>query len=266
MEPGCIQSANETVLSALEKKISDLFEYRRIPWLVNYIENEGFRELYLKLLIDLQKEIFHYDSELERSWTLDHQRLEVLWASMESSLQRIISVGGDVEEYLSQIRTYALNEMSMRTGFHLNNLPIRYFYYYKSCDVRLIRRLIFERCEENVLKHNLSDWLIFDWVTEVNDDICDVFEDLDTNNGNRFLHSCMNVGLDRTFNEYIDFLHYLRGKATDSDNLPVNGKQQLILNWTLEEMDRTIDELKGIIGHQKLIKISHTPALNERIN
>ena len=79
----------------------------------------------------------------------------------------------------------------MKWTFEKGLLPTRlemeYFYFYKSCDVKLLRRLIYEtRLKGSKSFGSLSDWRYFDLVTEVNDDVADIL---------KTYHLSMEIGL-----------------------------------------------------------------------
>jgi hypothetical protein len=59
----------------------------------------------------------------------------------------------------------------------------------------------------------LSIWRYFDLVTEVNDDVVDVFEDLDFINGNIVLLSMMSEGKDATLSKFFKFLDDIHVQA-----------------------------------------------------
>ncbi|MDX1685099.1 MAG: hypothetical protein R3275_07670 [Saprospiraceae bacterium] len=207
-------------MSNIQKKISELFEYRRLPWMLEQeFDQIDSRRKFLNVLKDLQYVIFLYDKQLESSWELDHDLLSIKWKDIELSLSQLLGPEERLQDYLSEIQIYAENEMRMRQGFLLSDIAIETFYYYKSCDVRLMRRLILERaCSEDEAKERLADWRLYDLVAEVNDDVMDLEEDVDTFNGNRFLHGMRYGEVRSTHQEYLRFLGGCRTKVWEQIN------------------------------------------------
>lgn len=219
------------------KKIGELFEYRGIHELAvrfGQIDSE-----YYDLLIELQYSIFLYDKYLEQHEFPESAHLAKLWVDIVKVMRTLGCSQEESVSLLSEIRTYARNELSMRHGILMSSLPISYFYYYKSCDVRLMRKLLLRKSDVKLSLLEDSTWYIFDWVTEVNDDVSDVIEDWDTYNGNRFLQSCHEIGYAPTSKEYLSFLKALRRKLDDTevlscDHMNLNRATNLEINRTLE--------------------------------
>jgi len=100
-----------------------------------------------------------------------------------------------------------------------------YYYFYKSCDVRLMRQIIYDLSEDLDSKYTLPDWRYFDLVTEVNDDVEDMFEDLETINGNYALIARWEFGKKesmRMIEAFLDVIEeknherYLKRKSTSN--------------------------------------------------
>jgi hypothetical protein len=62
---------------------------------------------------------------------------------------------------------------------------------------------------------NLADWRYFDMITEINDDVSDVFEDIETINGNSFLISYYDSGADATKERFINYCDNLIYKVDE---------------------------------------------------
>ncbi len=225
---------------SIDEKIKELFTYRRIPWL---IEKAGLEktDIYDKLM-SLQKVIFEYDKYLEENWELDQVIIDQKWGAIVSEMRLWGLDDAEIERELEQIAVYARNEQSTRTGTILMDIPIRYFYYYKSCDVRLMRRLILYRTGERI--HNIHQWMGFDWITEVNDDLTDVEEDRGTYNGNRFLSAIDTRGIGHAKDEYRRFIDDLEEWVNLTQMESAQVRQ--IVSWSREEIEETRNLLEGI--------------------
>ena len=222
---------------SIREKIIELFEYRKLPFLVEDYRLRGSG--IMEELIDLQHIIFLYDKYLEENWVLDQEELGRRWKAV---LEKLIEMGLSKEEAIFEARhieVYSRNEQSTRSGFHLSELPIKYFYYYKSCDVKLLRRLLYRFRKTRQPLTTPNDWFVFDFVTEVNDDISDVHEDRGTFNGNRFLDRINQSGSDMAYKEYARFLIYLGSKVTESQS---TGNEELDISmrrWVRHEIKTT---------------------------
>ena len=231
----------------IKERIDRLFEYRRLPWLVKQSINEKNRaEAFIERLVYLQLKIFLYDDHLEKNEHPDQAELQRLWGDIKMALKDVGISYDDTENYLEEIRIYAENELATRSGRDLSDLQIRYFYYYKSCDVRLMRRLILEKADKKV-DLNLNDWKLFDWITEINDDVEDILEDLNTFNGNRFLFAWRKIGKVSAIRQYLEFLDTLESEL---DKYEEGGGHTLISSWAREELKVT----RGlVISRQSLV-------------
>jgi len=115
---------------------------------------------------------------------------------------------------------------------------MEFYYYYKSCDVRLIRSIIYDFNCHLESKMKLEDWRYFDLITEVNDDVEDVFEDQYTINGNRFLISILETDLSSTKDDFLTFIKEMKSK--EDKYLTANTKlRNKLLDWTSKELKRT---------------------------
>lgn len=218
---------------ALSIKINDLFAYRMFPELLS--DHSDKREIWNKLC-QLQTEIYLLDKHLEENWVLSKLQLEKCWESIHSSLASMGIGENQWDEYCAHIHKYELREKALRYGIFPLHLAMEYFYFYKSCDVKLCRRLIFEASPKIRKEISLADWRYFDLVTEVNDDVEDVFEDLETINGNRFLISIHQKGKKQTELEFISFLDEVSQKNQSRFAHPQNEWQEVIQNSTKENI------------------------------
>lgn len=170
-------------------KIDELFEYRQLPALLStMIQEPSESEKYLERLKHLQFLIYRLDDHLENHWEITDQDLEPYWKEIYEYLQSAFGLNAQESfEYTSQIRKYQRHELQLREGL----LPIRfkwkYFYFYKSCDVKLIRKLIYDHPSIDKKYFQSGLWRNFDLITELNDDIDDILEDFESINCNMIL-------------------------------------------------------------------------------
>lgn len=184
-------------------KIKALFDYREIP---EYIAFGGIDPHFIEYLYRIQSSIYDLDDYLEKVWVLENKRIQHYWELMKVELGKLLRKESNVDQYLYQISVYLKREQGLRKRVFSLKTSLKYFYYYKSCDVRLMRRLIHDHCNVNKAKLAPTNWFLYDLVTEVNDDIDDVFEDMDIFNCNRFLFSCLEYGVEETAAEFKVFL------------------------------------------------------------
>lgn len=199
----------------LYQKIRRLFEYRLFPELFSFDKKTSAADkaLFCGKLEDLQAAIYYLDAHLEAHWDLDQKILDWHWENIRKHLSNFGLTHNVHHEYINHIRKYEKHERDMRFGRSPLRFDLEYFYFYKSCDVKLLRRLIYENFELRGQAGKLSDWRYYDLVTEVNDDVEDVFEDLDFINGNRFLLSLHHFGKEKSKTIFMDFLNELELKA-----------------------------------------------------
>lgn len=205
-------------------KIEDLFEYRLFPNLfsLNEVIDADAKAIFHRQLVDLQSAIYYLDAHLEANWELNQEVLQWHWNNISSKLSAMNIPINRHHEYVNHIRKYEKHETELRVGKSPLRFDMEYFYFYKSCDVKLLRRLIFEKLSLGGAAGSLSDWRYYDLVTEVNDDVEDVFEDLDFINGNRFLISIHTVGKQDTFGIFNQFLDQISDMATERYHANVN--------------------------------------------
>lgn len=253
-------------MEGLRKKIIALFEYRRLPWMIEQAQlSLGQKETLYDELLDLQEAIFLYDEILEKSWKPSETELAGQWDRIRAHLTNMDNEKDATDRLLHEIAVYAQNELSMREGRMLSDLPIEEFYYYKSCDVRLMRKLILAHSVKGEdLPSSLSEWRTFDLITEVNDDLSDLEEDAGTYNGNRFLQCLTLKGPQKAFPEYQTFLEDC---VTRIDPNGARGSNQdFIVRSSREEASITLALLKGIRKAPLSDKIVEHAMMNERIN
>jgi len=220
----------------LRNKIIELFEYRELPTLIKYGQVEWDDSFY-EGLIQLQYDIYKLDHELETNWDVDLAVIADRWTKIHGDLRQLGVDEAKLDKYSSHIYKYQKHELEIRQRKLPTRLSMEYFYFYKSCDVKLLRRLIYDRNPALSSVVKTSDWRLFDLVTEINDDVEDLQEDTTTINGNRFLISMMQKGIDETvatFNNYLEDLNK-RNQNVQSNQNPKLDYQR----WTSEQIDIT---------------------------
>jgi hypothetical protein len=154
------------------------------------------------------------------------------------------------KSWCQEIRKYELRELKLRNKESPLIHSIEDLYYYKSCDIRLMRRLIYraDKSLKNII--GFSDWTEFDLITEVNDDVEDLFEDFEIFNGNRLLFSIYERGAKITNQIYAEFILDKVGNAKRRFEGSSNCDKAKILNWIFEIGEETGHLLENTI--QKL--------------
>ena len=232
----------------MEKKILELCAYRKIFDLLEegpYDENsELFQGLH-----KLQQKIYELDQYLESTWRTSKRELSKYWKEIKSCLSDLGIRKAKINDYLKYLKKYELHELAMRKGKYPSEFSIEYYYFYKSCDVKLIRQIIYDFIPELKRQYKLSDWRQFDLITEINDDIEDVYEDLDIINGNYFLFLLKQKGKTYCLKAFSDFLDMTVDKATlRYEKLQTKHQKQLLV-WSRKYARETKRLLKDRIKH-----------------
>lgn len=192
----------------MKKKIKKLFDYRGLPNLMVAGRIKKKKKLY-KNLIKLQISIYELDEYLESNWKVYQSDLAVYWKSIHKCMEACGVPNSKLNEYSKHIQKYQKHELELREAKLPVDGSIEFYYYYKSCDVRLMRQIIYDHSEGLEEIFTMADWRYFDLITEVNDDVEDVFEDLETINGNYVLIASWVYGKKQArkiLNEFIDVL------------------------------------------------------------
>ena len=213
----------------LRNKIIELFEYRELPKLIAY-GGGAWDDQFYEDLIQLQYDIYMLDYELETNWDVDMSIIDARWKAIHKDLGVLEVAASDYDKYSGHIYKYQKHELGIRDGKLPTRLSMEYFYFYKSCDVKLLRKLIYDRNPLLAKVIKTSEWRIFDLVTEINDDVVDLQEDLTTINGNRFLISLLQLGKEKTVQIYNDFLDELDMRNRQLDVKSIEGVE--FLEWT----------------------------------
>lgn len=162
---------------------------------------------YLQTLLNLQCSIYELDEYGESNWNIDPRELDQIWQGIRHSWS-VVPTKGSSRPSLAEIQNYQRIELNMREGRRPDMMPIEVFYECKTCDVRLMRQLIWNAYEKpDALTRRL--WEVFDLSGEVLDDLSDVSEDHLTYNGNRFAFCMRQHGAQRTIRLYELFIAQL---------------------------------------------------------
>ncbi len=219
----------------MKKKIKELFKYRKLPKILKPIP-KGERQELLKGLINLQITIYKLDQYLEENWILKQSKLQLHWDYIYEEMRQLGYTRKKAFPIMSHIRRYQLHEQQLRENLSPSRLNKQYYYHYKSCDVRLIRRIINDRLSDD--KNEIDDWRSFDLITEINDDVTDVFEDQHTINGNLFLITIMEIGINLAQKEFINLINEILEIDPFQSRAP-NKLQLQIMKWTNQEAEAT---------------------------
>ncbi len=242
MEKDPIQRMNPVISEGLLQKIDVLFNFRKIPWL---LEESKIRDkaLLKQRLIDLQIAIYELDSHLESHWEIRVTDLKPYWLRIYACLDQLGLSVKQQHAWSKEIVRYQNHELDLRYRKSPLRHSIEDMYTIKSCDVRLIRRLIYQADDQlnQVLK--FSEWSEFDLVTEVNDDLEDLYEDLPSLNGNRFLFSLFELGPEETSDRYERFLQEIMDQALNRISTSKSRSTPEILAWVERTTRQTRDLL-----------------------
>ncbi len=249
--------------TALEQKINELFEYRGFPFLYQYsgMDSNLCDDLNRKL-IDLQASIYYLDHYLETNWKIEEKAKQKHWQSIEKKLNDLGIAKSNPQDYLKHIKVYERHELQLRKKLLPTRLNTEYYYFYKSCDVKLMRRLLMEKLPNISKLFNTADWRYFDLVTEINDDATDLEEDLETINGNMVLIAYHQFGRDKTISLFVDFLDYCGRESANRFETSTNKYKQKIHKDTLTQIRAT----KKILKESTILKSKADSVLIKHLN
>ena len=239
----------------MKKKIKALFEYRQIPKLMKDGKIKGKKDLYKKL-IKLQISIYELDEYLESNWEIKKAELNKYWKNIHKCMVDCGVPKSKVADYSKHILKYQSHELNLRKSKLPTEGSIEYFYYYKSCDVRLMRQIIYDLSENLDSKYTLPDWRYFDLITEINDDVDDMFEDLETINGNYALIARWEFGKKESMRLLNEFMDSIEAKNIDRyKKRKSKSKYKLIYKMTQKQIKATRKLLNQNMGKLKKKKI-----------
>lgn len=236
-------------------KIKTLFAYRDFDHLYELGNLYGAKKDRLEEnLIRLQQDIYFLDDYLESNWELEASELKLYWNHIHQSLSNLGVASEDYDNYSAHIYKYQQHEMQLRTKKDLLRLSMEYFYFYKSCDVKLLRRLIYDHAPKIGKYYSLADWRCFDLITEVNDDVEDLIEDMQTINGNRLQLIINKHGVEKARKEFVTFMDQIEQqslarvqvkKSSHYDAIHAKVVEQVKL--TKRMLDDSIEEYLAIV-------------------
>ena len=241
----------------LKKKIEELFRYRKFPELLEQVGETYKGHELIKKLMRLQEAIYHLDHHLETHWEVKKKDLKPYWNEIYAALTALGIKKSHHDDYCKLIYKYQKHELYLRE----HKLPIRFdiefYYYFKSCDVKLLRRIIYDNYPSLKSKFSHADWRYFDLITEVNDDVEDVFEDRTTINGNYFLIGHFTNGSTWAKREMSGFIKTIA--AEDKQRLKKEGKDyKWVSALTQQEVKNTRQLLKDNLEKLSSKKYSKT--------
>lgn len=226
-------------------KIITLFEYRRLPELIRMGGNELDVSFY-EDLIDLQDKIYDLDAVLESEWKIDYVALGKTWEVIRAKLLELGVKDSELDDYCHQLKTYEIHEAGIRDGKLPHEFDMEYFYFFKSCDVKMMRRLIYDRYPSLHQFIALEEWRLFDLITEINDDVEDFYEDQHTINGNGYLLSKLVLGQEKTEANFRNFVDEINKALEDK---PMEGGLNAY-KMALDQIEPTLALLEKSIGDQ----------------
>lgn len=244
----------------LEGKIEALFELRMLPLLIEQAQIGKTEEKRLLIRLKrLQQVIYELDAYLETHWELNDKQIEALWNPIFNALKGLHINPIQVEKQINFIKKYQKNEMQLREFKLPTRFSFEYFYFYKSCDVKLMRGILYYKYPLLKKFATVNDWRFFDLVTEVLDDVEDLFEDLDTINGNRFLiHLLEAKDPDSTLTEFSDFINEIKTKSTlKYRHYDPSEFRSQIHELTIQSANDTLELLQEQIHKFKTINIKN---------
>jgi hypothetical protein len=239
------------------QKIQELFAFRRIPELLRIagIEQDS---PFVTRLYRLQKVIYDLDLYLEANWTIQKKDLKMYWNEIREAMYAFGVEKSQQRKYLSEIREYQQHELNLRDGKIPGAKKLKALYANKSCDVKLIRKLIYRHAPGLEKEIAEKDWWYFDLVTEVNDDVHDIYEDCETINGNRFLLSLLSRGKSKTWGLYKDFLTIVGEQSRKHIKKKKRQTEMSVYRWTRECQKETEELLRETMDNQRLSLVSHS--------
>lgn len=224
----------------IRKKINELFDYRKLTDLLVQTQLHDNVD-FVNRLTELQYRIYLLDAYLESQWSLDATALQSHWNGIYDALATFDVDAKEIRKLLKEIRIYEHIEINCRKQKWPTRVAFKTFYTTKSCDVRLIRKLIYRVHPELDETMRQSAWAWYDLITEVNDDIADLQEDLRTYNGNRFLISVIRKGFNKTAKRYRQQIESITKRATIYFKKHKDvGAHQTLYEWTLLRSAETL--------------------------
>lgn len=244
----------------VRNKIRDLFEYRKIPWLIELGGHSDPEKLSM-LLTELQLAIYELDHQLESRWELTLPDLKPYWVEIYRQLAILGLSPNQQRTWTDEIVRYQNRELDIRKGKSPLKHSLEDLYCFKSCDVRLMRRIIYWQNPSlnEILK--FSEWTEFDLITEVNDDTEDLMEDLATLNGNRLLFSLAEMGSEETRQIYKKFIDDRLIRSVNRLENSSSLQKDSMIRWVKDVAAGTLVLLEQQIGRLTEVEIAESPVI-----
>lgn len=224
----------------LQVKIAALMQYRMLPQLLARVEADPQkRKELLDLLTALQTTIYRLDHYLETTWEIDGTVLDTWWEPIYTALSDLGIPKDKHGKLVKHIQKYQKHELQLREGILPTRLDMEYFYFYKSCDVKLLRQILYIHYPALARMYSAADWRVFDLVTEVDDDVEDVLEDRFTINGNRYLITIWQFGFDEAQKIFLDFLHSIEQCIDDRFGAASSDYHGELFAWSADALRDT---------------------------
>lgn len=217
-------------------KARELFRERHIDWSLALAAESG-EPVPADPLLDLQARIYALDDLLERCWQPAPAELDLHWRTIGEAPVLDGMPGTERQALLRGLGDYLQQELSVRRGERLCDIPIGDFYFRKTCDVRLARDLIHRAAPRLETLVPRAAWEPLDRLTEVEDDLADREEDSSTFNGNRLLSAQQHRPIEVWNKEYADYARALAGAGNGIE--PLEG-------WLQEALRRVL----ALIGEE----------------
>lgn len=246
---------------AIKNKIDDLFAYRKINELIQ-LGNLSKNKAWINHLYHIQTEIYLLDAYLESNWELDPMQISLFWSGIMGALDQIGYTGKRADKLVREIRQYEKIETDCRKDKWPTRVDPKSFYTTKSCDVRLIRHLVYAAAPELQLHWKENVWTYYDLITEINDDVADVMEDVDTYNGNRYLISILRKGIRKTTSRYADFIEEVTRKANSFfAQHPKQERDHQLHEWIIVRSQETLQLLTDSAEQLDILRLATAKVL-----
>ena len=192
---------------AISEKAEELYAKRIAPYAPDLASPTR------EAIINFQKLAFVVDHYFEHNEQLNPAFLNSFLSQFQKFLDDLQMPRELHATILQDIKDYADIEASIRIGKKLAEYEIKFFYFKKSCDVRMQRHII-----RFLNKHETSSSepeIVRDILEEIEDDVDDIEEDkLTPFGGNRFLEILSSKDVEK-LNEYNNFINSLSNAPQD---------------------------------------------------
>ena len=192
---------------AISEKTEELYAKRIAPYAPDLASPAR------EAIINFQKLVFVVDHYFEHNEQLNPVFLNSFWNQFQKFLDDLEMPKELQTTILQDIKDYADIEASIRVGKKLAEYEIRFFYFKKSCDVRMQRHII--RYLNKQPASSSDSEIVRDILEEIEDDLDDTEEDkLTPFGGNRLLEILNSKNVEK-LNEYVTFINSLPDSPQD---------------------------------------------------